>query len=435
MAKAALLAVVVAVLGACRDRPRMDGTELPVSIGYHTLPPLGSGGTAEKKAVDRFCAVSRIRVTSLAGVESVNARLDQYVALLGGRAGFPDVYLIDVTWPGILAEHLLDLGPALGPESRRHLPAVIKNNTVDGRLLAMPAWIDGGLLYYRTDLLEKYGFRAPPRTWDQLEHMAAVIQAGERSRGHQGFWGFVWQGGPAEGLTCNALEWQASHGGGRIIEKDGRISINNPRVIQAFERARRWVGTISPPGVVTYREEDGRNLWQAGQVAFMRNWPYCYLPGDAEGSPIRGRFAVAALPSGGAGPVHTLGGWQLAVSKYSAHPKEAVAFVRFMAGREVQVSRALEASHVPTLLELYDDPEVLGANPYYARLQDVFTEGMVLRPSGIAGARYPQVSEAYFTTVHSVLTGRVPAARAVADLETRLATLTGLRPGPPDPVP
>jgi trehalose/maltose transport system substrate-binding protein len=46
-------------------------------------------------------------------------------------------------------------------------------------------------LFYRVDLLRQYGYRAPPKTWDELERMAARIQAGERATGSQDFWGFV----------------------------------------------------------------------------------------------------------------------------------------------------------------------------------------------------------------------------------------------------
>jgi trehalose/maltose transport system substrate-binding protein len=68
--------------------------------------------------------------------------------------------------------------------------------------------------------MRQYGYPAPPKTWDELERMAARIQAGERAKGRRDFWGFVWQGAPSEALTCNALEWQVSEGGGRIIENE-----------------------------------------------------------------------------------------------------------------------------------------------------------------------------------------------------------------------
>src|SRR5260370_6647862 len=103
--------------------------------------------------------------------------------------------------------------------------------------------------------------------------MGDWIEAGERAKGNKSFWGFVWQGAAAECLTCNALEWQASEGGGGIIERDKTISVNNPQTIRAWRRAARSVGSISPPSVVAYKEWDGTHGWAARNAAFMRNWP------------------------------------------------------------------------------------------------------------------------------------------------------------------
>ena len=131
-------------------------------------------------------------------------------------------------------------------------------------------------LLYRTDLLRRYGYREPPKTWDELERMARRIQAGERARGVKDFWGFVWQGAPGEGLTCSGLEWQIGDGGGRIIEDDKTISVNNPQTIRAWQRATRWVGSISPPGVTAYAKWDAENAWSSGKVAFLRGWASDY---------------------------------------------------------------------------------------------------------------------------------------------------------------
>ena len=108
--------------------------------------------------------------------------------------------------------------------------------------------------------------------------------------------------------------------------------------------AKGWVGTISPPGVLSYMEEESRGVWQTGNAVFMRNWPYAYALGNGDDSPIKGKFDVAPLPSGrrGTRSAATLGGWNLAVSKYSPNPDAAIALVKFMASTEFQKQRALE---------------------------------------------------------------------------------------------
>jgi trehalose/maltose transport system substrate-binding protein len=261
--------------------------------------------------------------------------------------------------------------------------------------------------------------------------MAARIQAGERAKGKKQFWGFVWQGAADEGLTCDALEWQAAEGGGRIIEEDHAISVNNPQAIRAWQRAAHWVGSISPPGVVGYREWDSLNVWVAGDAAFMRNWPSAYADSQAAGSPIRNKFDVALLPGGKAGRVGTLGGWGLAVSRFSAHPREALDLVRYLTRRDVQVKRSRVLSQPPTLPELYSLPEVLASNPRFALLSQAFRTDMVMRPSNVAGKKYQEVTDAYIEAVHSVLTGEKRAPEAAAALENELVRITGFKKGPP----
>jgi len=87
-------------------------------------------------------------------------------------------------------------------------------------------------------------------------------------------------------VTCDALEWIYSFNGGSIVEPDKKVTINNPNAIKALETAKGWVGTISPKGVATYGEEEARNVWQAGNAAFMRNWPYAYSLGNDAKSEI-----------------------------------------------------------------------------------------------------------------------------------------------------
>ncbi|KOX89567.1 putative ABC transporter-binding protein precursor [Thermus aquaticus] len=285
----------------------------------------------------------------------------------------------------------------------------------------MGFFTDAGILYYRKDLLEKYGYKNPPRTWAELEQMAQKVMEGERKGGNRDFWGFVFQGKAYEGLTCDALEWVYSHKGGRFIEPDGTISVNNGNAALALNRARSWVGTIAPQGVTSYAEEEARKVWQQGNALFMRNWPYAYALGQAQGSPIRGKFGVTVLPkvSADAPNAATLGGWQLMVSAYSRYPKEAADLVKYLASYEVQKDNAVRLSRLPTRPALYTDRDVLARNPWFRDLLPVF-QNAVSRPSDVAGAKYNQVSEAIWTEVHNVLTGQKKGEAAVRDLEARL---------------
>jgi len=360
----------------------------------------------------------------------VQDRLGVYLQLFEAQSPEGDVFQIDVIWPGDLQEHFVDLYDYGAADIvGEHFPAIVENNTVDGRLIGIPWFTDAGLLYYRTDLLEKYGYDGPPTTWDELEEMAATIQEGERAE-NPDFWGYVWQGNAYEGLTCDALEWVASNNGGTIVSPDKTITINNPNAAAIVDQAAGWVDTISPPGVTGFGEEEARAVWQAGNAAFMRNWPYAYSLGNAEDSVIAGLFEAAPLPAGAGSPAATLGGWQLGVSKYSEHPQEAADLAFFMANYDNQKMRAIEGSFNPTIMALYEDPDVLEATPIFGSLYDVFINA-VARPSTQTAPQYADTSTLFFNAVHDVLTGNTDAETAFAELELDLEDLLGFETGEP----
>ncbi|GAK59735.1 extracellular solute-binding protein family 1 [Candidatus Vecturithrix granuli] len=379
----------------------------------------------EKQLIDEAAAMymethPNVEVKALETPELATDRLGLYLQFFEAKSSEVDVYQIDVIWPGDLAEHLIDLNEYGAKDvADQHFPAIVQNNTVDGRLVGIPWFTDAGLLYYRKDLLEKYGYTNPPKTWDELEEIAAKVQEGERAS-NPDFWGFVWQGNAYEGLTCDALEWIYSHGGGSIIEPDGTISINNEDAVAAIERARGWIGTITPPGVTGFGEEDSRRVWQAGNAAFMRNWPYAYSLGNADDSPIKGKFDVCPLPGAEEGlSAAALGGWQLAVSKYSKNPEVAADVALTMAGVAEQKRRAIKGSLNPTIMSLYKDPEVLEATPFFGSLYDVFINA-VARPSTATAPKYNEVSTLFFNAVYSVLTDKKDAQTAIDELELDL---------------
>jgi len=371
--------------------------------------------------VAEFTRQTGIRVEFLPGPEAAAEQVATWRKLLESGAKVPDVYVIDVIWPEVLADYLVDLRDYV-PEQEiaAHLPELIANNTVNGRLVALPSFMNEGVLFYRTDLLRKYGYPAPPTTWLELEAMSRRIQAGERAKGNKDFWGFVWQGAASEALTCDALEWQVSEGGGTILDEKGKVTINNAQNIRAWERAARWVGSISPPGVVTHKEWDAQNIWVGGNAAFMRNWSSGYIAAHAPDSVVRDRFDIAPLPRGSAGGAATLGGAGYGVSAHSLHPREAARLVAFLCGRDQQARRLRSPSEAATISALYEEPGVLTNNPHWLRTLEIFRKGITLRPSRQAGKMYPEVSRAYAEAVRAVLTRKKSAAQAASELQDQL---------------
>ncbi len=303
-----LIIIIVLFTGPGCRRSGRDASEITLTLIDQSWADKGTQRRLNEE-LDSFTKQTGVRVQVLPSPEGAVEQLAAWRKLLESGAEVRDVYAIDVIWPGILANNLLDLKAYVSAEEiAAYFPKLIASYTVNGKLVALPYNMSMGMLFYRNDLLRKYGYDTPPKTWDELKVMARRIQAGERAKGNKDFWGFVWEGAPSEALTCNALEWQVSDGGGTILDEDGRVTVNNPQAIHAWSRAARWVGTISPPGVIAYKEWDAFNIWQAGNAAFMRNWTSSYVAARAQDSPTRDRFDVAPLPRGSAGVGATLGG-------------------------------------------------------------------------------------------------------------------------------
>jgi len=413
-----IFVVVLFTEPGCHSTGRDAGTTLTVieQAWLGSDPVLGA-------ELAEYTRQTGIRVQVLPAPESAVEQLATWRKLLESEAEVPDIYAIDVIWPAILGDNLIDLRPYVPAEEiAAHFSELVANYTVNGRLVALPYLMAEGLLFYRTDLLHEYGYRTPPKTWEELESMARRIQVGERAKGNKNFWGFVWEGAPSEALTCNALEWQVSEGGGTILDENGRVTVNNPQTIRAWSRAARWVGSISPPGVTAYKEWDAFNMWQAGQAAFMRHWTLAYLVAHGENSPTRNRFDIAPLPRGGTGIAAILGGNGYGVSRHSRHPREAAMLVRFLTSREEQARRCRTSAGPPTIPALYENAEILAANPYFSRMLQM-RKGIALRPSIPAGKMYPEVSRAYYEAVHAVLTQRQSAASAASDLQEQLVKM------------
>lgn len=374
----------------------------------------------------QFTQETGVHIKHIPTPESTHDFLNLSRKLLMDSSSGADVLATDVIWSSILAPDLVDLRADLTAEIPALAPQLLSGYTVDGKLVAAPNYVPIGGLEYRADLLREYGYDHPPKTWDELERMAEKIQTGERAKGRKDFWGFVWQGPNAEALTCNALEWQAAEGGGRIVEEDRTISVNNPAAIRAWQRAKRWIGWISPPGVLAFRERDSMNVFDSGGAAFDRIWLVTPVSQGVHAQRIGWRSTAAVVPTGFAripggpgGSAGTLGGNGIGVSRHSVHRKEAVALVRFLLRAQIQASEnAREPGGAPVQLTADDPPSI-----------DQGGGGIVARPSGVSGILYEQITKAYFSAVHSVLAGEKDAPQAAAELEKALTEITGFRAG------
>ena len=418
--RSALRTTAMAVVATLSSMSFVSAAEITVVMGA-----VGRATENFPALVAPWEAATGNTVTLVPMPASTSDQFGQYRLWLAAGNGDIDLYMTDVIWAPQLADHFVDLTAAAAELAPTHFPAIIESQTVNGKLVALPTFTDAPALYFRTDLLEKYSMPVPT-TWEELTTTAQVIQDGERAAGNPDMWGFVWQGNAYEGLTCDALEWVKSFGGGQIVEPDGTISINNPQAIAALELAKTWVGTISPDGVLAYQEEESRGVWQTGNAVFMRNWPYAYGLGNGDDSAVKGLFDVTTLPTGGDNTTSaaTLGGWNVAVSKYGDEQEAAISLALYLAGPEAQKLRALNESALPTIIALYDDADIAAAQPIIPRWKDVFLQA-VPRPSAPTLGNYNEVSSLFWSAVHETLSGNGTAAENLELLEADLTDLKG----------
>jgi trehalose/maltose transport system substrate-binding protein len=365
---------------------------------------VGTDNLTDVALAKAFTKSSGIKITLRPAPSASDQTLSLLQRVFGAGSSSIDATRLDVVWPGTFANDLVNLRTTpVNVLTKLQYPSLIVNDTVKGRLVAMPYQGDFGMLYYRKDLLSKYGYSSPPTTWEQLTTMAKKIQAGEQPS-NKSFYGFVFQGNSYEGLTCDALEWIASYGGGTFINPKGIVTVNNARAKAALTLAQSWVGTISPKGVTSYQESDVANAFTSGNAAFARNWPYMDSAAILGGTKVQGKVGVAPLPHGPNGKSSaTTGGWQIGVSKYSKHLGATEAWARYYASRQVQIWRGAYGGIVPTMPAVNSNPKVKLAQPFLGPVGN-HTE-RVVRPSTVLKGNYNKGSTYIFQAVNSILTG------------------------------
>ena len=364
---------------------------------------VGDGNKRDTALAKRFTKDTGIKVDVTPHPAASDQSYAQLVRAFSQHSSSIDVAMIDVVWPAAFAPYLVNLKPKLGKQSKLHIKTIVANDTIGGKLVAMPWFGDYGILYYRTDLLQKYGYKSPPKTWASLFAMAKKIQDGERGA-NPNFYGFVFQGNAYEGLTCNALEWIASAGGGHIIDS-GKATINNAKARTILDAMRARIGKITPRGVTSYQEDQTEHAFDDGDAAFARNWPYQYGIGVKAGSKVKGKFSVTVLPHGTTGhSVGTIGGWGLGISKFSKHKGAATEFVRYMTSPAVEKFDAISNSNVPTIISVAKNRQVRAKNPYLKPA--IASVPRVTRPAKFLKTHYNEASKVIYQGINQILNGR-----------------------------
>ncbi|MCF6525884.1 ABC transporter substrate-binding protein [Streptomyces sp. JJ36] len=299
------------------------------------------------------------------------------------------------------------------------LQPVVDTATYRGKLYAAPASSDGGLLYYRTDLLEQAGVAEPPATWDEMKKACAKVLKLPEAEGMTCYTG---QFEKYEGLTVNFSE--AVHSaGGVVTDANGKPNVDTPEarrgldfLVDSFED-----GTIAKKAI-TYQEEDGRRAFQKGDVVFMRQWPYAYaLLNKKDGSSdVAGKFDVAPLPGADGPGTSSLGGHNLALASSAKNKATALDFMKFLSNEENTRKNLKAASLAPPYATLYEEQELIEKYPYLPELKESIVRAKP-RPRVV---RYGDVTRAIQEEAYAALNGRKSSAAALKSLQKSLEKLT-----------
>jgi multiple sugar transport system substrate-binding protein len=350
--------------------------------------------------------------------ESADQQRQQIIQNAQTKSDAYTILNMDVVWTAEFAANrwLAEL-PKSQFDLSKLLPPTVSTSQYRDRLYAVPLNSDGGLLYYRKDLLDAAGVSAPPKTWDELWAACDKVKQTPKGKGVSCYAG---QFDKYEGLTVNVSE-VINGAGGAVVDASGKPTVNTPEAKKGLDVLVQAVkdGRI-PKQAITFKEEEGRRYFESGKLLFHRQWPYQYALSNTKGtSKVAGKFAVAPLP-GVTGPgASTLGGHNLAISAFAKNKATAADFIKYITAEDAQRADLLATSQAPTIAALYDDPDLVKKYPYLPTLKAAIL-GAKARPIVV---KYGDVTAAIQEETYSAITGKTPSEQALSNLQTKLGQL------------
>ncbi|MCE2989721.1 MAG: ABC transporter substrate-binding protein [Nitrosomonadaceae bacterium] len=368
---------------------------------------------------DYMAANPGVKVTVEVGGATSELHQRYLSTVLTARDESIDAFLIDIIRPAQFAAagwaEPLDayLGDERDAIRARYLEGYRTANTVNGKTIALPGFADAMFLYYRKDLLEKYG-EPVPTTWPELARIARKILDAERDPNLQGL---SFQGKAVEGAVCTFLlpYWSL---GGEIV-RDGKMSFDRTKAEASLNMWRAMVDQgIAKRNIAEVGTDDTRKEFQAGRVLFAINWGYAWNHFQTGADTrVAGKVGVVRLPAmPGGKSVTCSGGWSWAVSAFSRNKAEAAKLVRYLTSPAVAEQLAIRASQHPAMAEVYADPDVLKAVPWFADALPVI-ETAYARP---VTPMYRPISDALRINFNTVMAGVRTPREALDEIEHRI---------------
>ncbi len=358
----------------------------------------------------------------IVGGETVNEQRDFLAKALSAAEPMADLVLVDTLrpaqWAALKWIEPLDsyLGSNRAATIERYLPASIASATIGERIVALPFLADAQFLFFRKDLFEKHSQKVP-QDWNELRTGLQAILTAENQRSLRGL---ALAGGNVESTTCAYLStlWGA---GGDLVRSDG-FSADDPahkNALTMWDELR--AAKLLPPDVANYQTDEIRHQLTQGTLVMGLGWGYMWPRFEGEaGSRVAGKIGIANppgfSPGSGAG---CIGGWHVAVVAASKLKGRAVEIARYLSSPETAKVLALKTGALPVFRELYADPEILAAQPWFANALPVLMKARA-RP---ASPRYNEISEIVRGNFHAFLAGNRTADAMLTDMKSRFELL------------
>lgn len=356
------------------------------------------------------------KVTFIQLPTDADAQRQQMIQNAETKSDAYTVLSLDVVWTSEFAAHQwIDKLPEKQYPLQKMLKPVVETAKYRGGLYAVPASSDGGMLYYRTDLLKKAGITEPPTTWAGMKSACAKVEKLPEAKGMSCYAG---QFQKYEGLTVNFSE-AVNSAGGTVTDANGKPDVDTPAAKKGLDfLVDSFKDGTMPKEAITYQEEEGRQAFQSGKLVFLRNWPYVYsLAGKSD---VAGKYAVAPLPGLNGPGSSSLGGHNLALSSYAKNKATALDFIKFFTNEENTATFLKDASLAPPYASLYDDQTLVKQYPYLPVLKESILRA-VPRPRVV---QYGDVTSAIQQEAYAALTGTKSSAQALKDLQKDLQKST-----------
>ncbi|WP_233160330.1 ABC transporter substrate-binding protein [Actinophytocola xanthii] len=427
MRSAALLAVAAVVLAACGDdgggggggdQPG-GGTALEGRGPITFASGKDTSGNMQKLADEWNSEHPDEKVTITELPESADDQRNRMIQNAQVKSDEFSVLNLDVIWTAEFAANrwIVEL-PQDEFDLDQFLEPAVETGKYRDKLYAVPVYSDGGLMYYRKDLLDKAGVQ-PPETWDELTAACTAVKKLPEAKNTGCYAG---QLDKYEGLTVNFSEAVASSGG-TVVGEDGKPDVNTQEAkdgLNFLVEARK--SNLIPQAAITYKEEEGRRAFQDGGLIFHRQWPYQWALANATdgSSKVAGKFDVAPLPGKDGPGVSSLGGHNFAISAFTPNKATALDFIKFFSSEEAQRSNLLATSQAPTRSALYEEQELVDKFPYLPTLLSSI-ENAAPRPRVV---RYGDVTAAIQEAAYGAITGETTTDEALEQLQTKLEELT-----------